>query len=414
MNLVHAPEKGAVALIVSVLFGSGVLLGSAALTIDVGNLNAERRQVQNGADAASLAAARLCADKNCPTWTSTGTTPPFTTTPEITDIANANAADANTYVQRLVPTQPAVCGSDPKGVLPACTVTSPDVKDLTECPPAKIPAGAKGWLRVYTKTKLADGSTVLPYYFAQTLTGAFKGGTQQTCASTAWGPVGNYTVVVPITISLCQWEQFTKPVPPSTEPRFQTAPDGTKPGYYDAKAPQWPPSTEEQTIMIQKDTSGCLLKNGHASPGGFGWVTDGSGTCSLKATSGQWVQVDTGSSPKCNLGSVWQGTILIPVFDCIAATPADPVAPETCKTPAKGGSNTYFRIVGYASFYLSGYSFGNCTGSTLVCEPAHWGSTCTPSQACLFGWFTKGTLLDAPIGDGTGTDYGVSAIQVLG
>lgn len=403
LNLAHAPEKGVVAVLLSVFFGFGVLLGAAALTVDVGNLNAERRQVQNGADASSLAAARLCADGNCPA----------ATTPELTNLANANAADMNTFVQRLDPTQPAVCGSDPKGALSACTVSSPDVKDLTECPPAAIPAGAKGWLRVYTKTKLADGSTVLPYYFAQTLSGAFQGGTQQTCASTAWGPVGGYGAVVPITISLCQWEQFTTPVAPATEPRYQAAPDGPKPGYYTSRAPNWPPSSEEKTVRVQKDDSGCLLKNGNASPGGFGWVTDGS-RCSLVATAGQWVQVKPGTSPECDLTNFWETPILIPVFDCIAASKADPVAPNTCANPAKGGTNTYFRIVGYASFYLSGYSIGKCNGSTLLCEPAHWGSTCTASQACLFGWFTKGTLLDAPIGDGKGKDLGISSIQVIG
>jgi len=63
---------------------------------------------------------------------------------------------------------------------------------------------AKGWVRVYTKTRMTDGTTILPYYFAQTLTGASTGSTQQTCASTAWGPVGNYGTVVPIAISVCQ------------------------------------------------------------------------------------------------------------------------------------------------------------------------------------------------------------------
>jgi hypothetical protein len=399
------PERGTVAVLVAVLFGSGLLLGAAALTVDVGSINAERRQLQNGADAASLAAAQLCADGICPS----------ASTPEIIDLANANAADANTNVQRIDPTQPAICGSDPKGVLPGCTVLSPAVTDLSECPPATIPTGAKGWVRVYTKTRMTDGTTILPYYFAQTLTGASTGSTQQTCASTAWGPVGNYGTVVPIAISVCQWELFTKPVPPSTDPVYQTAPDGTKPGYYNSPGtPVWPPSTAEQKVMIQKDDSGCLLANGHASPGGFGWVTDGSG-CSLTATAGQWVNVNTGSSVKCDLTNYWHSAVMIPVFDCISGT--DPPGGEPdCTNPSKGGTQTNFRIVGYASFYLSGYSFGNCGGvgtATSACEPAHWGSTCTASQACLFGWFTKGTLSDSPIGDGSGKDYGISAIQIL-
>src|SRR5947208_3628329 len=54
-------DRGAVAGLVAVLLSTGVLLGMAALSVDVGQLYAERRQVQNGADAAALAVAVSCA-----------------------------------------------------------------------------------------------------------------------------------------------------------------------------------------------------------------------------------------------------------------------------------------------------------------------------------------------------------------
>ncbi len=54
-------DRGAVALIVTVLFAGGVLMGVAALTVDVGQLYSERRQLQNGADAAALSLAKVCA-----------------------------------------------------------------------------------------------------------------------------------------------------------------------------------------------------------------------------------------------------------------------------------------------------------------------------------------------------------------
>jgi len=66
MTNAHRGERGAIATIVAMLFGLGVLLGAGALTVDVGNINAERRQLQNGADAAALSAARDCAGGACP------------------------------------------------------------------------------------------------------------------------------------------------------------------------------------------------------------------------------------------------------------------------------------------------------------------------------------------------------------
>ena len=41
-------DRGAVAVLVAILFGFGVMLGAGALTVDVGNINADRRQLQNG------------------------------------------------------------------------------------------------------------------------------------------------------------------------------------------------------------------------------------------------------------------------------------------------------------------------------------------------------------------------------
>jgi len=51
-------ETGAVAMIVALLAGTGVLLGAAAISVDVGSLYAQRRVVQNGADAAAFSLAR--------------------------------------------------------------------------------------------------------------------------------------------------------------------------------------------------------------------------------------------------------------------------------------------------------------------------------------------------------------------
>lgn len=60
-TLTRRSERGAVTTIVATLLGGGVLFGVLALSLDLGQLMAERAQVQNGADASSLSLMRSCA-----------------------------------------------------------------------------------------------------------------------------------------------------------------------------------------------------------------------------------------------------------------------------------------------------------------------------------------------------------------
>ncbi|MDQ0031398.1 Tad domain-containing protein [Arthrobacter bambusae] len=85
-------ERGAIAVLVALLLV--VLLGFAALAVDVGLLYSERAQVQNGSDAAALAIAQKCAantsDPNC-----------STTSPLASDVANKNAIDGLNNVKSI-------------------------------------------------------------------------------------------------------------------------------------------------------------------------------------------------------------------------------------------------------------------------------------------------------------------------
>src|SRR3954454_16226485 len=60
MRLLGVDDRGAIGVLIGMLLGSGVLLGMAALTIDVGTLYQERAELQNGADAGSIAVAKTC------------------------------------------------------------------------------------------------------------------------------------------------------------------------------------------------------------------------------------------------------------------------------------------------------------------------------------------------------------------
>ena len=65
LRMLGRDERGAVAVIVALMLGTGVLTGIGALVIDVGQIYQERAELQNGADAAALAVAKSCATGTC-------------------------------------------------------------------------------------------------------------------------------------------------------------------------------------------------------------------------------------------------------------------------------------------------------------------------------------------------------------
>ena len=138
----HEREQGAIATIVVMLFGFGVMLALAALTVDVGSINAERRTLQNGADAAAMSVARDCVkNKTCPKYDDLA----------LVNLVNANdPKDGHTKIAR-VDGKAAVCGViTTDGSLAACEAL-PSEPVLSDCPkPANLPAQ---YIRVYTQTQ---------------------------------------------------------------------------------------------------------------------------------------------------------------------------------------------------------------------------------------------------------------------
>ncbi|MDT0167851.1 Tad domain-containing protein [Pseudarthrobacter sp. BRE9] len=86
----NGPEHGAVSLIVAIMLV--VLLGFAAIAVDVSMMYAERTQLRNGADAAALAIAQKCA-KN------TSDTDCSNTSSLAAGLANGNASDGLTNMK---------------------------------------------------------------------------------------------------------------------------------------------------------------------------------------------------------------------------------------------------------------------------------------------------------------------------
>src|SRR4051812_46455566 len=93
----YADDRGAVVATLAIMLGAGVLLGMAAVVVDVGRLYAEREQLQSGADAAAWAVAETCVREPARRAEGLGTPRGY---------ADANAADGAAQVT-------SVCGRGP-------------------------------------------------------------------------------------------------------------------------------------------------------------------------------------------------------------------------------------------------------------------------------------------------------------
>lgn len=382
-------DRGTIAVLVSILFSSGVLLGCAALTIDVGNIDAERRQLQNGADAVALSAAQDCAKQQCPTSGSAS----------LSALANANSSDGVSSISRVDASLPAVCGVGLGLVTcPAATGT------LGDC---VAPAGglAGKYVKVYARTMRPGGSTVLPYHFGQLLAGGSSGGTQQSCAAASWGPPRSGTPIIPFTVSSCEWYQATH-----NGTVYATSPT------YDATNPMTANNPLETALALNSaSTAPCSSWAGHDYPGGFGWLVHGN-SCQVDVTSGSWVQGDTGVGAGNDCGSnisARLGTVVyLPVFDCAD----DNRRRLPCAGNLPSGTDSWYHVKGFAAMYLTGV---DVTGPVTGHLPGHPTSAAAAScQAkggkCVYGWFLKGLVDPSALVDPAGTDFGLNAVQLVG
>lgn len=164
MTSVRDGDRGAIAMIVALLFGFGIMIGLAALTIDVGNINADRRQLQNGADAVALAFAQQCATN--------ATCDPKASAASLVGLADKNAADGFTSISRVdgalgtpLAGELAVCGNaaNSTNLLVCPTTWVQSMTNLQECP--STPPPGTNYVRVYTQTTLNADSIIKMNFF---------------------------------------------------------------------------------------------------------------------------------------------------------------------------------------------------------------------------------------------------------
>lgn len=364
-------DTGAIATIVAVVFGFGVILGCAALTFDSGSLMWERRQLQNGADAASLAAARVCAR----------TTPCTPTPASVTPIAGANAFDGTSTVDSVCGSAAAVAGNPALGLCPSYGANPP----LVQCPalPTAFGPGTK-YVEVRTSTRTAGGSSTMPRIFAG---GGYTGETVRACARAAWvAPTGG--TVIPITISTCEYNNYT-----ANGTNLVTPPPYTS-GYPGS------PLTYEHALYFH-DTSGsshCPAgPSGADLPGGFGWLDNSTG-CAVSISATGWVADKPGTSiPNgCDITAYLGQTVYLPIY---------------INTNNLNGSNGQYLVDGFAAFFISGMRFPSVNKKSIATNR----TLCTASQHCLYGWFTTGLIPRGQFSTGsTPTPRGATTVVVAG
>src|ERR1017187_4551079 len=334
LRLLGRDERGAIGVLIAMMFGAGVLTGMGALVIDTGQLFQERAELQNGADAAALAVAKSCGSGTCASSLAA-------------QYANENASalTGNTAAST-------VCGS--VSPLTACTASTG---------PLDCPTGSGNYVDVHTSTKLSGGATLLPPVFAKTLlgNGSYQGSTVQACAQATWiAGMPSNPLVTAFTISACEWDLATTagtvyaPAPPATAL-----------------------SARDQKIMLRSGaTTGCTHYASPADPANlFGWVTE-TGGCTLQIPGTTYSVLTTTSSPNCNT----------PLFDD-AQNKSLIYVPVYTKVTGCGGSTVY-NLKAIYGFVVTGYNIPGSTFNTYT-DSLNSLNNCTGTTYCIDGYFVK-------------------------
>jgi hypothetical protein len=362
-------ERGGVAAIVAVLVGGGVLLGMAALAVNVGNIMFERRQLQNGADAAAHELADLCAQDV--TACDVANT---TTMNRIGSLNSANAADGTSALNTArAGVDSGVCGRVPTGAnIPACPADALDrpASDWTECPalPSAWASGTAPYVQVYTQTATSTSTGVLDSVLG------FADSSPVACARVGWGSITSASTL-PLTFANCE---VPAPDPPDAEPHDV--------GY----------GIETSLPLKYGRDEGCsedTAPSGGDFGGGFGWLNDPDSDCVVDSAVPGWVDADTGVGagtpciPDLNIGDVY----LIPVFTCFSDSDAGDDDP--CVPGSPSGTNVYYYISRYVAFELTNFKLTSTGGwEVSVAPPSPGMRECTEESLdnkCLVGKFVE-------------------------
>lgn len=389
-------ERGAVATLIAILLAGGVVIGMLAISVDLGNIAYERSQVQNGADATSLALAGECAADaaNCDPET-------------VDDLLGGNARDAAAQYDNRTGLLNGACArgeTSQVGPLAGIGCAPGDMADLGQCPPLPDWLAAETsipYVETYAATETATGDDELFLPFSRVLAGGEAGDAGvSACARAAWGSPGSTGPTLPITIGKCDWANKTAV---DGEPGLKYAPPPPYTPAGGSSTPTVPSEIAEYATGIFLHTTDeehtCKGSPGHAYPGGFSWLanSDCVAVIEVGGTDGA-----PGKSEACEHSELnkYLGTeVFIPIHGAVTGE----------------GSGGKYDIVGVASFYFAGWKLSNKSHEVYE-EPEDvcTGKKCdTGSVSYIWGWFTSGQL---PVGsiDPDAEDLGVTIIKPAG
>jgi Putative Flp pilus-assembly TadE/G-like len=246
-------EQGVTAVILAVC--STVLLGVAALVIDVGAARVERRELQNGADAAALALAHDCALGSCGNLNATAG-----------NYANLNSLDAASRAT-------------------ASLVGANSVRVVART--SDVGVNSDG-----------DGNTI-DFNWAPILGGP-SGGEVTANATASWGVAGGASTL-PLTFSRCEWDALAGPGVFPTPPGIIYFHTSSGPPSLDAPCPNRPAGM---------DSYGNITLDG-----GFGWLEETA--CRTTVLLG-WVSAKSGNGHPSCLNNAIGKDFQLPIFDAVA------------------------------------------------------------------------------------------------
>lgn len=314
-----------------------VLIGVGAMAVDVGQIYAERAQLQNGADAGALAAAQLCSNSGGCTQSAANAAAKALADSNSNDgVSNLQSVDLSVANQVTVTTS-TIDGTTHAGFLSKLFSSALNV------PPVTVGAKATASL------KPPSGGGAFPLAFSNQcwdLSGATAAGTLQKIS--------------------------------------------------------WKPGTT------------CTNPSGHTVPGGWGWLSDPDADCYAVTSTGNMAGSDPGNNKPTQCATILQGWI-----NSLTSGTAVKVTFPVFDTSAGSGNNATFHIIGYATFNIVGWKFGNggvyeyhnTTGalgnSNLACSGGN--------DRCVIGQFVKFATVDDFDGNGSGPaqDLGTWQVQLI-
>ena len=387
---VQEADAGATLVFVAVVLVG--LLALAAFAVDFGRMWEERRQLQNGADAAAVAIGEDCARGLCG--------PGYDEYAVAEIYVDANARDGAAWAWNV------------ELDLDAQTVT------------------------VHNATEDTSGDNNFDMLFAGIV--GFDGFTVGAKATVAWGGLTSATATIPIIISDCEFEKdyndggaggvmngggYLEGTQLFKEPGISplTWPHNDPPAWW--KAGVWgngewdldrdgvPDAYPKPVVLTFHDgstTDTCAAQAGQDTDGdgslsgGFGWLdTTGEDPCGTIIYEG-WAGDDPGASPSngCSADELEQllysGVVYIPYFD---------------DELGLNGANGEYHIPATGALFIVGYNFGGQyvgyrEGGPLTSNPCRPGGvrpigwTVGNNERCLVGYFVNSVITDGEIGPG--------------